>query len=76
MRVLTAADLRDRKGIAWSRQHLWRKVRAGEFPKPFKLSGRERGPNVWDEGEIDEWLRSARNRSSTTAEPAAAEAGA
>jgi predicted DNA-binding transcriptional regulator AlpA len=65
MRVLTRLDLKERKGIFWSRQHLDRQIRAGQFPTPFKLSGRQHGPNVWDERAIDAWLRRARNRTTT-----------
>ena len=35
-RVLTQHDLRARKGIAYSRQHLAKKVKGGGFPKPFQ----------------------------------------
>ena len=37
---------------AQHRQTIWRKCKAGTFPKPRKL-----GPiNVWPEGEIRAWL--------------------
>jgi len=35
-RVLTQHDLRAKKGIAYSRQHLAKKVKGGGFPKPFQ----------------------------------------
>jgi hypothetical protein len=35
-RVLTRHDLKARKGIAYSRQHLAKKVKGGGFPKPFQ----------------------------------------
>jgi prophage regulatory protein len=62
MRVLTRFDLRARKGIPYSRQHLERMVRAGEFPVPFKLGNGPKARNAWDEREIDAWLK-ARARS-------------
>ena len=67
MRILTRRDLRERKGIFWSRQHIDRKVRDGEFPKPFKLSNGTRAPNVWNEREIDAWLKArAKAHNATT----------
>jgi prophage regulatory protein len=41
------------KGIKWSKPHLWRKERAGEFPKRVPLGDRSHG---WDEDEIDGWI--------------------
>ena len=35
-RVLTREDLKTRKGIHYSRQHLAKKVKGGGFPKPFQ----------------------------------------
>jgi hypothetical protein len=37
LRVLTQPDLRPKKGIKYSRQHLTRLVDAGIFPRPFHL---------------------------------------
>ena len=53
MRVLSYPDLRDRKGIVWSRAHVYRMVRAGKFPAPLKLG---EGTTAWLEAEIDRWL--------------------
>jgi prophage regulatory protein len=44
------------KGITFSREHLWRLVRAGRFPAPVKLSGDPLGRNAWDEAEIDQHI--------------------
>jgi prophage regulatory protein len=52
MKLLDYAGLLD-KGIKWSKPHLWRKERAGEFPKRVQLGAASHG---WDEAEIDEWL--------------------
>jgi predicted DNA-binding transcriptional regulator AlpA len=41
------------KGINCSRDHLRRKVKAGEFPKPIPLSERR---IAWIEAEVDNWL--------------------
>jgi len=45
-----------RKGITFSRIHLWRLVRAGRFPAPIKPSGDPNGRNAWDEAEIDQHI--------------------
>jgi len=50
-----------RRGLAvplpFSSPTLWRKVNAGTFPKPTKLSERV---TAWRAGEIREWLKSQR----------------
>jgi prophage regulatory protein len=53
MKILSFRDLRDR-GIPWTRQHVHRLVKTGNFPAPFKIGGKT---NAWDEGEIDEYLK-------------------
>jgi prophage regulatory protein len=61
MRLLDYDGLRS-KGIKWSKPHLWRKERAGEFPKRVPLGVRSHG---WDEQEIDGWIaarKAARER--------------
>jgi predicted DNA-binding transcriptional regulator AlpA len=60
MNILSRRDLAEKKGIPWSREHIHRKVKAGEFPAPFKLTSR--GLNYWDEAEIDEWLEQRANK--------------
>jgi prophage regulatory protein len=37
------------KGFSYSRTHLWRLIKAGQFPKPVKLGGGAR--NSWIESE-------------------------
>lgn len=53
MRVLFFRDLKNKKGIAWSRQHVYRQVNAGKFPAPIKLG---EATIAWIEHEIDAWL--------------------
>jgi prophage regulatory protein len=53
MRILSYPELRDRKGIVWSRAHIYRLMRAGRFPQPLKLG---EGTTAWLEDEIDRWL--------------------
>jgi prophage regulatory protein len=54
MKVLETRDLRER-GIHWTRQHIYRLVKQGRFPKPFKLGTRT---NAWTVQQIDEYLKS------------------
>ena len=35
-RVLTQKDLKTKKGLRYSRQHLTKKIRGGAFPRPFR----------------------------------------
>jgi prophage regulatory protein len=53
MRVLTFDQLKPEKGIVYSRDHLRRKVAAGEFPAPIPISERR---IAWVESEVDAWL--------------------
>ncbi len=53
-RVLTQKQLGPEKGVGWSRQHLARKVQAGEFPPPFHAPGS--AINLWFEEVIDAYL--------------------
>lgn len=40
------------KGIKFSDTHIWRLIRAGDFPKPLKIGNR----NHWVEAEIDAYV--------------------
>jgi prophage regulatory protein len=51
MKLLDFEDL-PRKGIRFSSVHLWRLIRAGDFPKPVKIGNR----NHWVEAEIDDFI--------------------
>jgi predicted DNA-binding transcriptional regulator AlpA len=53
LRVLRLRDLASQKGISFGRDYLYRLVRAGKFPQPFKLG---EGVNAWMENEIDAWI--------------------
>lgn len=53
MRVLETRDLRER-GIYWTRQHIYRLIKEGKFPKPFKLGTKT---NAWLEDDINEFLK-------------------
>lgn len=43
-------------GIPYCRTHLFRLVKAGKFPKFFKLGDHPNSPTVWWLHEIIEWL--------------------
>jgi len=74
MRLLTFNDLKQQKGIPYCRDHLRRKVKAGEFPKPIPVGGSRRV--AWIEEEVDakleEWaaqrLRSEPDKSESRRE--------
>lgn len=56
LRLLTFRDLRERKGIRFSRPWLDRLVKEGKFPKPIRPGGgrRSRGAHkCWIEAEVD-----------------------
>jgi prophage regulatory protein len=55
MRLLTFAQLKSEKGVPYSRDHLRRKIKASEFPRPVAISEKRIG---WAEPEIDEWVAS------------------
>ena len=62
VRLIDFRSLGAVKGINYSRDHLRRKWKAGEFPKPIPVSDHR---IAWIEAEIDEWLANkaqARNR--------------
>jgi predicted DNA-binding transcriptional regulator AlpA len=66
IRFLSRADLRAR-GITFSPVTLWRRAKAGTFPKPAKLSASRNG---WPENEIDAWQQACLDARKTTAFPA------
>ncbi len=54
MRILRYRDLRDRKGIYYTRQHLDKLIEAGKFPNKVPLGTTT---ICWLEEEIDNWLK-------------------
>jgi len=57
LRILTRRDLREKKGVGYSRQHLDRKIKEGTFPPPDrKTSDSPTAPNWWFETTIDNWI--------------------
>ena len=53
MRVLSFRDLREIKGLPYSRVHVERLVREGKFPPPVRLSPARL---AFVEAEVDQWL--------------------
>jgi prophage regulatory protein len=53
LKIITFDQLGSIKGIFYSRDHLRRKVKADEFPKPITVSDRR---IAWIEAEVDAWL--------------------
>ena len=53
-RMLTRPELKTRKGIPFSRQHLDRLAKAKKFPQPFKTP--DGLFNLWFEDVIDDYL--------------------
>jgi prophage regulatory protein len=55
MKILSYDDLRTQKGISYSKVHLWRLERAGNFPRRIPLGAARHG---WADNEVDDWLAS------------------
>lgn len=52
IRLIDYRELKAR-GICFSKPHLWRKEKAGTFPKRVYIGAKSHG---WLESEIDEWI--------------------
>jgi predicted DNA-binding transcriptional regulator AlpA len=53
MKLISFAQLAPAKGIPWSRDHLRRKIKHGEFPPPISLSAKR---IAWTEESVDRWM--------------------
>jgi prophage regulatory protein len=53
MKLLAMDELKPVKGIGYSRAHLWRLIKAGDFPRPVKIGENK---NAFVETEIDTWI--------------------
>jgi prophage regulatory protein len=62
MRLLVFKELKTIKGIPYSRQHIYRLIKDGRFPKPFKPNGGPSGVNAWDESCIDQYQEDCKKR--------------
>lgn len=66
MKFIRYQQLKDR-GIPWTRVHLGRLVRAGEFPAPVNLGGNS---IAWVEAEVDAWAAERAASRSAVHQPA------
>ncbi|HRK40238.1 MAG TPA: helix-turn-helix domain-containing protein [Burkholderiaceae bacterium] len=58
------ASTKDRPGLLpVSPPTIWRWVKAGKFPAPYKLGAQT---TVWDKSAVDAWLEQQRNASTPT----------
>jgi prophage regulatory protein len=55
MKVLTFNDL-GTKGIPFTRIHIGRLIKSGDFPQPVRIGSGRNGRIAWLEKEIDAWL--------------------
>jgi prophage regulatory protein len=53
MKLLSRQDLREKKGITFTRQHIHRLVKEGKFPAPIKVG---ENTNAWVEPEVDTYI--------------------
>lgn len=51
--VVSAAGLKE-MGVPFSKQHLWKMINEGKFPKPVKIGARR---NAWVKAEVDAWIK-------------------
>jgi prophage regulatory protein len=64
--LLGFADLRT-LGVPYSRQHIWRLIAAGKFPRPIKFGS---GPNcrcLFSRAEIQKWIERIAERDAAPA---------
>ena len=66
MRILTFPDLKNLKGIFYSRRYLRDLCEAGKFPQPVPISAARIG---WVEEEVDQWLAEKIAQRGTDAAP-------
>ena len=53
MRIIREPEVTDRTGL--SRATIWRRVKAGDFPAPFRLGNRSKAVG-WRDDEIEAWI--------------------
>ena len=55
-RLVGLTELREQFGISYTRQHLFRRMQQGTFPKAVKLGPSASARRVWFEDDILAWL--------------------
>lgn len=53
MKLVTKNELTNEMGVPYSHVHIWRLVKAGQFPAPLKLGPRK---VAWLRSEVEEWI--------------------
>ncbi|MBY5777780.1 AlpA family phage regulatory protein [Rhizobium brockwellii] len=53
MRLLSFNELKAAKGVPYAKQHIYRLMASGEFPRSVQLSANR---VAWLESEIDSWI--------------------
>jgi prophage regulatory protein len=66
-RLLKFDELKDLKGISYTRVHLLRLEKLGKFPRRVRLSD---VTVKWDEDEIDAWVEAKKNQRTVVSSPA------
>jgi prophage regulatory protein len=59
LKLIDFKRLGSEKGIGYSRDHLRRKCKAGDFPRPVAISDRR---IAWIEAEVDAWLAAKKRK--------------
>ncbi len=57
MRLITFAELKSLKGIGYSRVHIARLMKLGQFPQHVSIGEAANGHKAWLEEEIDSWIK-------------------
>jgi prophage regulatory protein len=65
-RLATMKELKSRYGIPYCRQHIWRMINAGLFPRPVRL-GQRRIAFICDQ--VEEWITKRAQASGVQLEP-------
>jgi len=56
LRLLPFEDLKRKKGIPYTRAHIWRLIKLGIFPKPVKMGNGKGARNAWLDDELDTYV--------------------
>ncbi|MDR7219870.1 AlpA family phage regulatory protein [Aminobacter aminovorans] len=53
MKLIDVKSLKSLKGVPFSRAHIYRLIKSGEFPKPIKIGAAR---VAWLESDLDSWI--------------------
>jgi predicted DNA-binding transcriptional regulator AlpA len=54
--LLSRDDLRHCYGINYSRQHLWRLIQDGRFPRPVAFGPESYARKAWKRSDVEAWV--------------------